>query len=228
MVQVFEAARNPRFGSPYPLLYSRDKTGTPQEGGMVRFGWAENGLYVFAELEDSCIIAQNQQDEQLHFEHGDVFELFVKPRDEPYYWEMYVTPRGNKSTLFFPRDREGLTLDDFLHGHAFRGLEAMAEETSVGWNALMYIPMEQLTALGAGWGDSTEWTIFCGRYNYNSEDLADPELTMTPSLSKESHHLVDEYAILKMSEMNRTEPDWVDPAGSNELMGDEVVVQFAR
>ena len=163
LIEVFEAARHPRYGSSYPLLYSRDKVGSPQEGGVVRFGWAQNGLYVFAELEDSCIIAQNRQDEQLHFEHGDVFELFVKPRDALYYWEMYVTPSGNKSTLFFPHDRDGLNLDDFLHGHDFRGLEVLVEETAIGWNAHLFIPMEQLTALGAGWGDGTDWAIFCAR-----------------------------------------------------------------
>ena len=153
MTQCFELAHHPRFGVPYPLLYSRDKVGSPREGGSVRFAWAQKGLYVFAELEDSCIIARNRQDEQLHYEHGDVFELFVKPRNESYYWEMYVTPAGNKSTLFFPREKEGMDLNDFLHGHDFRGLEVVAEETSIGWNAFLFVPVEQLTALGAGWGD---------------------------------------------------------------------------
>ena len=197
MDPVFKAARHPRFGSPYPLAYNRDKGGTPQEGGQVHFGWSETGLYVFAELEDSCIIAQNRRDEQLHYEHGDVFEVFVKPRDEPYYWEMYATPTGNKSTLFFPRDRTGMELHDFLHGHDFRGLEVLVEETSKGWNAHLFIPASQLTALGAGWGDGTEWTVFCGRYNYNSEDLADPELSMAPPLSATNYHLSDEYALLE-------------------------------
>lgn len=227
MVQVFEAVRHPRFGAPYPLLYSRDKAGSPQEGGLVRFAWAQNGLYVLAELEDSCIVARNQQDEQLHYKYGDVFELFVKPRGEPYYWEMYVTPKGNKSTLFFPPDRDGLGLDDFLRGHDFRGLEVMAEQTSIGWNARLFIPIEQLTALGAGWGDGTEWTVFCGRYNYNSEDLDDPEISMAPALSRENHHLVDEYASLRMSEFNRAMPDRVEPESLNELIGGEVTVQLA-
>lgn len=197
MTPVFEAARHPRFSSPYPLAYSRDKGGTPQEGGQVRFAWDEAGLYVFAELEDSCIIAQNRQDEQLHYEHGDVFELFVKPANEAYYWEMYATPSGNKSTLFFPSDRSGIELDDFLHGHDFRALEVSVEETSKGWNAQMFVPAAQLSTLGAGWGNGTEWTVFCGRYNYNSEDLADPELSMVPPLSATNYHLTNEYARLE-------------------------------
>ncbi|RKX46084.1 MAG: hypothetical protein DRP64_03765 [Verrucomicrobia bacterium] len=198
MIPVFEAERHPRCGSPYPLAYSRDKRGIPQEGGLVRFGWDETGLYVYADLEDSHIIVQNRQDEQLHYEHGDVFELFVKPRTEPYYWEMYAVPSGNKSTLFFPRNRAGKGLNDFLHGHGFQSLKVSVKQSSKGWNAQMFVPAAQLTALGAGWGDGTEWTVFCGRYNYNSEDLADPELSMAPPLSATNYHLTDEYARLRL------------------------------
>ena len=213
MTPVFEVAQHPHFSSPYPLAYSRDKGGAPQEGGQVRFAWNDAGLYVSAELEDSCIIAQNRQDEQLHYEH--VFELFVKPANEAYYWEMYATPNGNKSTLFFPSDRSGMELNDFLHGHAFnalevgstdglstfQGLENKEDEGSAffhGWNTQMFVPVAQLTALGAGWGDGTEWTVFCGRYNYNSEDLADPELSMAPPLSATNYHLTHEYACLTL------------------------------
>lgn len=196
---VFEVGRYPSFGSPYSLAYSRDKGGAPKEGGDVRFGWDETGLYVIAELEDSCIIAQNRRDEQLHYEHGDVFELFVKPLHESYYWEMYAVPSGNKSTLFFPSARTGRE-DPNVHlkGHDFHSLEVSVEETAKGWSAQMFVPATQLTALGAGWGDGTVWTVFCGRYNYNTEDLADPELSMAPPLSATNYHLTDEYARLRL------------------------------
>ena len=196
MRPVFEAAVHPGFGPAYALAYSRDREGLPREGGCVRFAWSDAGLHVLAELEDSNPIALNRQDEQLHYETGDVFELFVKPLAEPYYWEMYGTPAGNKSTLFFPADRAGMELDDFLHGHRFQSLEVSVQETALGWNAHMFVPAGQLTALGVGWGIGAEWTVFCGRYNYNSADLADPELSMVPPLSATNYHLVDEYALL--------------------------------
>ena len=198
MRPLFEAARFPAFGNPCSMAYSTDRDGAPLEGGAVRFSWDEKGLYVFAELEDSNLIALNRQDEQLHFETGDVFELFVKPLNDAYYWEMYAIPSGNKSTLFFPRDRSGMELNDFLHGHDFQSLEVSVEETSSGWSAHLFVPVSQLTALGAGWGAGLEWTVFCGRYNYNSEDLADPELSMAPPLSATNYHLTDEYAHLKL------------------------------
>jgi len=64
----------------------------------------------------------------------------------------------------------------------------------------MFVPSAQLTALGAGWGDDTEWTVFCGRYNYSSEDLEDPELSMAPALSATDYHLTAEYARLVLTD----------------------------
>jgi hypothetical protein len=186
-------------GHAYRFEYSLDRSGgRPDEGAFVRFGWNEQGLYAVAELEDSHLVALNQQDEQLHYEHGDVFELFIKPRDEDYYWEMYATPSGNKSTLFFPRDRTGMELDDYLYGHRFQGLDVSVEQTSIGWNTCMFVPASQLTALGAGWGNGTPWTVFCGRYNYNDDDLKNPELSMAPPLSATNYHLTQEYAELSL------------------------------
>ena len=200
MRPTFEVARHPSFGPAYPFAFSSDREGAPQEGATVRFGWDASGLYVSAELVDSNLIALNREDEQLHFETGDVFELFIKPLNDTYYWEMYAIPSGNKTTLFFPRDRAGLELNDFLRGHDFHGLDVSIEETSTGWNAQLFVPATQLTALGGTWGAGAEWTIFCGRYNYDSEELIDPELSMAPALSKTNYHLTDEYAHLNLGE----------------------------
>lgn len=200
MCTIIRASFLPDFGPAYPLAYSKDRQGVPRETGTVRFGWNEHGLQVLAELEDSCLVALNRNDEQLHYETGDVFELFIKPLNAPYKWEMYATPFGNKSTLFFPEWPTMQSLDLSLTGHDFQSLEVSTEETSKGWNAHMFVPVEQLTALGAGWGDGTEWTVFCGRYNYNDEELVEPELSMAPALSATNYHLTEEYAHLLLYE----------------------------
>jgi len=181
----------------YQLAYSSDIGGLPREGADVRFAWNPQGLYVHAMLEDSFVVATDRRNEQLHFKSGDVFELFVKPLDDDYYWEMYATPFGNRSTLFFPREREGMTVNDFLTQHAYHALDVSADMTSTGWQANMFVPASQLTAAGADWGAETQWTVLCGRYNYNNEALEDPELSMLPPVSKTNYHLTAEYAILK-------------------------------
>lgn len=196
MRPTFQAALYPNYGPAYDLAFSRDKKGHPAEAGRVRLGWDSSGLFVLAELIDSCCMACNRKDEQLHYESGDVFEWFVKPLNAPYKWEMYATPFGNKSTLFFPFWPTDLTPQEALTHHDYRGLEVRVEQTDSGWNARLFVPAAQLTALGAGWGKGTEWTVFFGRYNYNAADLADPELSMTPPLSQTNYHLFNEYALL--------------------------------
>jgi len=180
----------------YPFTFSKDRVGSPVEGACVRFGWNENGLLVEGEFEDSVLISTCCADEQLHYQTGDVLELFVKPTNDPYYWEMYATPFGNKSTLFFPRERKGMTVEQYLRDHDFRGLEVSAEIMVNGWKASLFVPATQLTALGANWGPGSDWSVFCGRYNYNSETLTDPELSMVPALSTTNYHLTNEYARL--------------------------------
>ncbi len=181
----------------YKLAYSLDIGGLPREGAEVRFAWNRQGLHVQAVLEDSFVVAVDRRNEQLHFETGDVFELFVKPLDDDYYWEMYATPFGNRSTLFFPRTREGMTVNDFLTQHSYHGLEVSADITATGWQAHVFVPARQLTAAGADWGAKTQWTVLCGRYNYNNEALEDPELSMLPPVSATNYHLTAEYARLE-------------------------------
>ena len=181
----------------YHLGFSTDKAGNPTEGGKVRMMWDESGLYVFAELEDSVLIAQNQKDQQMHYLYGDVFELFVKPLNEPYKWEMYATPSGNKSTLFFPTWPTLMSAQECLHNHNFDRLNIAVQKNAMGWNAQLFVPVEQLTSFGAGWGPGSEWTVFCGRYNCNDNSLNNPELSMVPPLSNTDYHLTAEYAALE-------------------------------
>lgn len=206
MRPVFEAAHYPDFGPACPFAFSKDRDGVPQEGATVRFAWEKSGLHVLAEMEDAHPIALNREDEQLHYESGDVFELFIKPLNEPYKWEMYATPNGNKSTLFFEEWPSNIPLEDSLSNHRFRHLSVTVEKTAVGWSVRMFVPATQLCALGAGWCDDTEWTVFCGRYNYRSGNLMDPELSMVPALSCTNYHLVDEYARLHMVGSNAAVP----------------------
>lgn len=191
---TFEAVRMQ--ARSYPFAYSKDVTGELAEAGEVWFAWNEAGLYVAASFEDSLLVSENRQDEQLHYQFGDLFELFVMPKNDTYCWEMYATPFGNKSTLFFPNEDLSISLDDLVHAHDYHDLEVVSTKTAAGWQTQMWVPITQLKRLGASWGMGSEWKAFCGRYNYNNRDLKDPELSMVPALSATNYHLVDEYAEL--------------------------------
>jgi len=96
----------------YPMELPQDKiplNKTLHEGGKIRLAWDENFLYIGFELVDSDIVAEGTQDNLLHYSFGDVGEVFLKPESFSWYWELYVTPAGRMSTLWFPgRGRLGL------------------------------------------------------------------------------------------------------------------------
>jgi hypothetical protein len=200
MRPVFHAARYPEYGPGYAFAFSTDCKGLPSEGAAVRFAWNDNGLFVAADLEDAHRVSLIREDEQLHYTSGDVLELFLKPRHAPYKWEMYVTPFGNKSTLFFPEWPCQQSAEECLVNHDYRGLEVSVEETAAGWKARLFVPASQLTALGAAWAHGAEWTVLCGRYNYDSAELRNPECSMAPALRTTDFHLIDEYARLELGD----------------------------
>ncbi len=191
----------------YPLFLGQDRAadGTVlEESGSVRFAWDENNVYVAVTYTDSDIVAEGTQDEQLHFNMGDVAEVFLKPGGNTCYWELYVTPHGNKSTLFFPgRGRMGLPgsieySSGLQVGAKVNGTLDAWQDNDEGWTAELAIPVKDLTAYGDAFGPGSDWRVLVARYNYSKNlNIIGPELSMTPQLPQTFFHLTDGYAKLE-------------------------------
>lgn len=190
----------------YPLYMSVAELGegkTLTEAGEVRVAWDDQFLYVGIQFKDSDIVAEGQEDQLHHYLMGDLAELFVKPADRTWYWEMYVTPAGRKTTLWFPgRGRLGLKSSEENPG----GLRVAAQcqgtlnrwqDEDTSWTGEMAVPVQDLTARGETFGAGANWTIMVARYNY-SRYLPWKELSMTPQISKTNYHLWEEYADLNL------------------------------
>ena len=195
----------------YPMQASLDKIaeGRPmQESGMVRLAWDKEYLYVGLELTDSDIVAEGKADNQLHYSFGDVAEVFLKPDDYTWYWELYATPAGKMSTFWFP-GRGRLGLPSCFEGHHFdMKVAAQCEGTlnnwqdkDIRWTAEMAIPVSELTARGESFDPQARWHILVARYNYSRYlPLSGPEYSMVPQLSQTNYHLLEEYARLELAE----------------------------
>jgi hypothetical protein len=194
----------------YPLQMSRDKIAQGlefQEPGYVRLAWDSNFLYIGLELTDSDIVAEGTADNLQHYNLGDVGEVFLKPVDETWYWELYVTPAGRNSTFWFP-GRGRLGLPSCFEAHHFN-LKVAAQcdgtlndwhDRDREWTAEMAVPLSELTARGEKFGPGSRWRILVARYNYTRySKYTGPELSMVPQLSQTNYHLVDEYADLIFS-----------------------------
>lgn len=187
----------------YELSFSADKGCLPPvEAGVVKIAWDENYLYLACEFMDSDVIAKGDEDQMHHYRFGDLCELFLKPADKPWYWELYVTPRGNKTTFFFT-DRKCIESPSCFENYRsdlsvaakIDGTLNKGHDNDNMWTGEMAMPVKDLTQRGDSFGIGSDWRIFVGRYN-QSQSLPAKELSMFPRLSKTSFHLTDEYAKL--------------------------------
>ncbi len=190
----------------FPLYFSVAEIGEGKsltEAGEARVCWDDKYFYLGVKFADSDIVAEGTEDQLHHYQMGDLAELFLKPADKTWYWEMYVTPAGRKTTLFFPgRGRLGLKSSEDNPG----GLRVAAlcqgtlnkwEDKDTSWTGEMAVPIKDLTARGETFGVGSSWTILISRYNY-SRYLPWKELSMTPQISKTNYHLLEDYAILNL------------------------------
>jgi hypothetical protein len=191
----------------YKLGLSADKIADDlklNEGGEVRFAWDDKYLYLAASFEDSDVVAEGIEDGLHHYRMGDLCELFLKPENQNWYWELYVTPHGKKTTFFFPsKGRLGLP-----SGFAYQFDLAVAAQVDGTlndwsdkdrkWTAEMAVPLTELTKRGEIFGVGSLWRVLIGRYNYSYYFDEGVELSTTPQLPMTSYHLTKNYGILKL------------------------------
>jgi len=190
----------------YELLLGKDRLAKENElaePGEVRLAWDDQYFYVSVKYFDTDLVAEGEEDQLHHYKMGDLLELFLKPADETWYWELYATPRGKRSSFWFPgRGRLGLP-SSWEYECGLR-VAARCEGTlndwrdkDSHWTAEMAMPIKDLTARGESFGPGANWTILVARYNFNRY-LPWKELSMTPQLSRTSYHINEEYAVLDL------------------------------
>ncbi len=187
----------------YPLLPA--PTCTAKEPGWYKILWNKDYIYVGAKLIDSDIVQENDQDEQHHYGSGDVLEVFLKPMDKPFYWEMYCTPNSRHTTMFFPSGGRKLpSCIDFnmpLIGKAqVKGTLNNWKDKDQYWTAELAIPIKHLVAQGAKINSKTVWRALVARYNY-SRWLEGKELSQSgePKFDRPHFHWMPTYTYLEFS-----------------------------
>ncbi len=197
-----DAVWNQAVAYPLALAAADLAEGKPlTEGGEVRVAWDDQFIYVAVRFVDSDIVAEGEEDQLHHYRMGDVAEFFLKPADHTWYWEMYATPAGRKTTLWFPgRGRLGLPSAETSPG----GLRVAAQcqgtlndwrDVDQSWTAEMALPVSDMVARGENYGIGSRWTMMLARYNYGRY-LDWKELSMAPAISKPNYHLIEDYATI--------------------------------
>ena len=180
------------------LSADKEKAGNRlEESGQVQFAWDKEYFYLAVTFEDSDIVAEGDKDQLHHYKLGDVCELFLKPGNKIWYWELYVTPRSKKTTFWFPGGSVE-SLEDYKSDLAVAaensGTLNDRTDKDTRWMAEIAMPIKDLCARGETFGPGSDWRVFVGRYNYsNYLRLGETELSMFPRLSATNYHLINEY-----------------------------------
>jgi hypothetical protein len=178
-----------------------------EERGSARLLWDDRFLYIAIEFTDSDLVALGKEDDEEHHSLGDVAEIFLKPAEQPWYWEFHVTPGQHASTYWHVgRGRFSLREDRhvrprfFDFGVQLQGTLNNWRDRDKGWTAEVAIPFDKLDRDHERSSPRENWTILLARYNYTRyrTQATGPELSSWPCLSRASFHLVDEYAQLRL------------------------------
>lgn len=177
---------------------------TVLEDCTMKILYDDNNLYLGFQVTDKDIKATGTADQQAHFVTGDVIEIFVKPADETYYWEMYSTPQEFRTCYEFESYFKGVEGNDklqldFTVNNNIDGTLNDSSDIDTGWSTVVTIPFISLAKHGKDFTGNEDWTLLIGRYNYLDENFAKEELTCFPEISKVSFHVLDEYAAIKFN-----------------------------
>ena len=173
--------------------------------GLVRTGWTDEALIVFAELEDDDIFNPVTGLNEHSYKHGDVFEMFLRPTSQDAYYEFHVGPQNQKfqmrvpSAADFDAPRGGSGIPPaWMISH--RQIETRVEVCAEGgrWKVLAAIPFDMVAEGGAPQPGSQWLFSFC-RYDYHRQ-RPEPVLSSTsPHHQPVSFHSQAEWGVLTFS-----------------------------
>lgn len=192
----------------YPLMIPEqgdrpDPTGEPRQPGKVQFAVNDQYLVLAVSMEDQDIVQEATADQEHHYRTGDLAELFLKPADATWYWELYVTPNGLKTAFFFPgRGRRNLPsnlspIEGMTVAAQVQGTLGNWHDTDTGWTAEMAIPLQVFADAGIPLNGDEPWRVLVGRYNFGRE-LPEVELSAFPELRVVNFHLYEQWAPLQL------------------------------
>lgn len=167
--------------------------------GRVVVSWRREALLVAAELTDDEIFTRSTADNQLMWQLGDVFEIFLQVEGEPGYVELHVSPNNHRLHLRLPNvqrrlspDGPVLTVEEMVvDPPRFR---SSVDRTANGWRVKAEIPASTFgrSQLDAGQAFRVS---FC---RYDAAPGREAILSTTSAHPVASFHRPEEWALIRL------------------------------
>lgn len=171
------------------------------EKGNVRMMHSDKYWYVALDMEDSDVVNQGTKDQQHHYTMGDTIEVFIKPLNDTYYYEMYGTPQGFRTNFFYPSrsyvflPQSDAFLPEFEVKTFVDGTLNDWQKEDKGWKIEFKFPIHIFEQYGAKFAPGNSWQFLIARQNY-SRKLPMKELSTLPQVKIADFHMISQYGLL--------------------------------
>lgn len=198
-----------RDATPIPL--GQAWLGEPEPGfapGVVRTGWRDHTLLVFAELNDGDIFTRARRHNERFWELGDTFELFLQPLPGEAYVELHVTPNNLRLQLRFaaPPAPAGVEGDPFetalIRAEVFDSRTWVSADAGE-WCVLAMIPAGSAAGPEAGRSGQvpgplagSTWRFSFSRYDY-TRGRDQPVISSSSPHAEPRFHRNREWGVLR-------------------------------
>ena len=167
----------------------------------VRCGWTAEALLVFAVLDDDDIFNPVEDFNTPAFQHGDVFEMFLRPAGQAAYYEFHVSPRNQRFQLRIPsaaafaapRAAAGVPPAWLVRDWQI-GSRVQVDAAKGRWRVLATIPLARVAENGLPVAGKA-WRFSFSRYDYTQGQAA-PVLSSTSPHRQPSFHRQQEWGTL--------------------------------
>jgi hypothetical protein len=177
---------------------------------VVRTGWREDVLLIFAELTDADIFTAARQHNERFWELGDTFEMFLQPQPGRAYLELHVTPNNLRLQLRFaaPPDqaarREADPFEDALIRSTVFRSHTWLRPDDRAWFVLAEIPAAATAPLAFDAPAApvktligSRWRFSFSRYDW-TRGRARPVISSSSPHREPGFHRTDEWGGLRV------------------------------
>ena len=179
----------------------------PAEGAYVRYLCNDSDFFVRVDMVDSDVMTGADRNQDHHYSQGDLIEVFIKPENDSYYWEIYGLPNKLYTRCYFPSKGtlslpSGFGPTDVKIGVDSRvyGTFNNHSDRDKGWTVIIAIPRKELEKNGCKFAPGQKWTVLAARYNY-SVYLPVHELSSYPQITG-GYHSTEYYANIEFVNIN--------------------------
>ena len=165
-------------------------------------GWQPDAMLVLAELHDDDIFNPIEKFNDPAYQHGDVFEMFLRPENQDVYYEFHVSPGNQHFQLRIPsaaafhglsRSRAGSIDPWYIKETVFQSRAQMLHAEHL-WRVVARVPFAVVMETEP-FQPGCRWKFSFSRYDY-THGRAKPVLSSTSPHTRLGFHRQEEWGTL--------------------------------